>query len=328
MVRSYPSTRLRRLRMNAALRALVAEHRLAVTDLILPVFVHDGSEERQPIAAMPDVYRFSLSGLMQLAEQAQKLGIQALAIFPVLSADKKTPDGSQAYDSDGLVPRAVQMLKKHFPDLLVITDVALDPYTSHGQDGIIDTAGQVLNDATITALCKQALCHAQAGADVVAPSDMMDGRIGKIRTTLEANDCSNTVIMSYAAKYASNFYQPFRSAVQSLQHLDGGDKNTYQMQIANSHEALTEAELDVNEGADILLVKPALTCLDIIAKITANLSIPTFAYQVSGEYVMLKATQDKLPERECVLESLLAIKRAGASAILTYYAIEAAEWLS
>ena len=328
MVRSYPSTRLRRLRMNAALRALVAEHSLAAADLILPVFIHDGNEERQPIAAMPNVYRYSLSGLMRLAERTQNLGIQALALFPVISADKKTPDGSQAHDSAGLIPKAVQMLKQQFPDLLVITDIALDPYTTHGQDGIIDTTGQVLNDATITALCKQALCHAKAGADVIAPSDMMDGRIGKIRNTLESNDCSNTVIMSYAAKYASNFYQPFRNAVQSSQNLGDSDKHTYQMQIANSREALAEAELDVNEGADILLVKPALTCLDIIAKISTNLSIPTFAYQVSGEYVMLKATKNQLPERECVLESLLAIKRAGAAAILTYYALDAAEWLS
>ncbi|MDE3268853.1 MAG: porphobilinogen synthase [Pseudomonadota bacterium] len=332
MTRSYPNTRLRRLRANTALRALVAEHRLAVTDLILPVFIHDGNEERQAIAAMPDVYRLSLTGLLRIAEQAQTCGIQALALFPVISVDKKTADGRQAYDDTGLVPTAVQMLKQQFPDLLVITDVALDPYTTHGHDGIVGADGQVLNDATISILCQQALCQAQAGADVVAPSDMMDGRIGKIRATLEEHDQQATVIMSYAAKYASNFYQPFRNAVQSLPNLHSGeagsDKRSYQMQIANAREALVEAKLDADEGADILLVKPALTCLDIIAKITASVPIPTFAYQVSGEYVMLKTTKDLLPERECVLESLLAIKRAGATAILTYYALDAAAWLS
>ena len=323
--RSFPNTRLRRLRSNATIRSLLAEHTLSASDLIYPVFVHDGSEERQEIVEMPNVYRYSLNATMRVAERAMTAGIKALALFPVIS--NKSETGSEAYNYKGLIPRVISMLKQNFPDLLVITDVALDPYTSHGHDGVLAEDGSIKNDETVALLCKQALCHAEAGADIVAPSDMMDGRIGKIRLTLEESKHTNTIILSYAVKYASSFYHPFRAAVKSSKLLQG-DKLSYQMSIANSSEALLEAELDLAEGADILLIKPAGTCLDIITKIKSNLNVPLFAYQVSGEYAMLKHTRDVLAERECVLESLLAIKRAGACAIISYYALDVAEWLA
>lgn len=320
----FPYRRLRRLRVSKAVRALVAECRLAVSDFVYPVFIHAGREERETIAALPGVYRYSLDGLLRLAEQATDLGINAFALFPVVAVDKKSEDGREAWNEVGLVPQAVRVLKRSFPDLSVITDVALDPYTSHGQDGVIDADGYVLNDETVALLQRQALCHAASGADMVAPSDMMDGRIAAIRKELEVHSFFNTIIVSYAVKYASHFYQPFRAAVNSHQLLRG-DKKNYQMPLAARDEALVEAMQDIEEGADILLVKPAGLYLDIIAALKANTQVPLFAYQVSGEYVMLKSAAQ--PEPQCVLESLLAIKRAGASAIFTYYALEAADWL-
>ena len=324
--RQFPRSRLRRLRVNAAVRNLSAEHRLHACDFIYPVFVHDGRQAKESIDALPAVYRYSPEALLPVAEQVAELGIPALALFPVIDASLKTADGCEAHNEAGLIPRTVQLLKKNFPHLAVITDVALDPYTVHGQDGLIDADGYVCNDATLTALQRQALCHAAAGADMVAPSDMMDGRVAVLRDALEEQGFVNTVILSYAVKYASHFYQPFRAAVRSAQ-AQPGDKHSYQMQPANRAEAVHEAAMDVSEGADILLVKPAGLYLDVIAAVTATCQMPVYAYQVSGEYVMLKNAASLLPERQCVLESLLAIKRAGAQAIFTYYACDAVKWL-
>ncbi|MDT8407797.1 MAG: porphobilinogen synthase [Methylococcales bacterium] len=324
------TTRLRRGRRTEALRRLVREHQLSVDDLIYPMFVVDGVQRRQPVASMPGVERLSLDNLLVEAEAAHALGINAVALFPVIEPHLKTDDAREAYNPDGLVPRAVKALKARLPELVVITDVALDPYTLSGQDGLTDASGYVLNDATIDVLVKQALCHAQAGADMVAPSDMMDGRVGAIREALEQDGLIHTLILAYAAKYASSFYGPFRDAVGSKANLGGGDKRQYQMDCANRDEALREIELDLQEGADVVMVKPGLPYLDVILEIKQTFKVPTFAYQVSGEYAMLKAAaqQGWLDEQRTVLEALLALKRAGSDAILTYYAKQAAVWLN
>lgn len=324
--RHFPRTRLRRLRVSKAVRALSAEHQLTARDFIYPVFVHRGSQAQEEISALPAVYRHSQSSVLQVAERAVEAGIEALALFPVIAPEHKTDDGREAYNEKGLVPQTLRLLKKNFPELAVITDVALDPYTTHGQDGIIDADGYVLNDATLAVLQRQALCQAAAGADMVAPSDMMDGRIAVLRDALEEQGFVNTIVLSYAIKYASHFYQPFRAAVRSAEVLKG-DKRNYQMQPANRAEALHEASMDVSEGADILLVKPAGLYLDVIAAVSEACRVPVYAYQVSGEYVMLKSAARFLSESHCVLEALLAIKRAGASAIFTYYALDAVQWL-
>ena len=326
----FPKTRLRRNRRTPALRRLVAETELGAGDLIYPVFVLEGAKRAEPVPSMPGIERKSVDGLLKELDGAAKLGIPAVALFPVIGASKKSLDGAECANPDGLVQTTVQAIKAEYPDMAVITDVALDPYTTHGQDGIINDSGYVLNDETVAMLVRQASSHADAGADIVAPSDMMDGRIGAIRSELEARDHHNTVILAYAAKYASCFYGPFRDAVGSAKNLGGGDKSTYQMAPGNSDEALREVGLDLEEGADIVMVKPALPYLDIIRRVREAFGVPTFAYQVSGEYAMIKAAADKgwLDERSTVLESLLSIKRAGASAILSYYSIVAARWLS
>ncbi|MFZ2237316.1 MAG: porphobilinogen synthase [Dokdonella sp.] len=325
---SFPATRLRRMRRDAFSRALMRENTLGASDLILPVFVHELSDN-VPIASMPGVERLSLDNLLRVAEQAHTLGIPALALFPVTDPEAKSDDASAAWDDDGICQRAVRALKKNFPDFGVITDVALDPYTSHGQDGLIDDSGYVVNDETVTALVRQALSHARAGADVVAPSDMMDGRIGAIRTALEAEGHIHTRILAYSAKYASAFYGPFRDAVGSAANLGKGNKYSYQMDPANSDEAIREVGMDIAEGADMVMVKPAMPYLDIVRRVKQEFGVPTFAYQVSGEYAMLKAAFGNgwLNERACVEESLLSIKRAGADAILTYFALDMARWL-
>ncbi|MDX1480358.1 MAG: porphobilinogen synthase [Woeseiaceae bacterium] len=325
----FPRTRLRRLRRTPALRRLVAETTLGPGDFVYPVFVLDGEDRREAVASMPGIERKSLGGILEDAHQAASLGIPAIALFPVIDAAQKTPTGEECYNPDGLVQRTVRALKSELPELAVITDVALDPYTSHGQDGIVDDSGYVLNDATVDMLVRQAVSQAEAGADVVAPSDMMDGRVGAIRQALEQSGHTDTLILAYAAKYASGFYGPFRDAVGSAANLGAADKNTYQMAPSNSDEALREVILDLEEGADLVMVKPALPYLDIIRRVREHCGVPTLAYQVSGEYAMLAAAAANgwLEEETCVLESLLAIKRAGASAILTYYALSAARWL-
>ncbi|SHL14413.1 porphobilinogen synthase [Nitrosospira sp. Nsp11] len=310
-------------------RRLVRENRLHPDDLIYPVFVLDGKNREETVSSMPGVVRQSLDVLMHRAETCLRLGIPAIAIFPVIEPGLKNLTASEAFNPAGLVPRVVSELKKQFPELGVITDVALDPYTSHGQDGLIDAHGYVMNDETVTVLAQQALMHAQAGADVVAPSDMMDGRIAAIREALERQKCTHTRILAYSAKYASGFYGPFRDAVGSAANLGAGNKSTYQMDPANSDEALWEVGLDLEEGADMVMIKPGLPYLDIVRRVKDRFGVPTFVYQVSGEYAMLKAAAQNgwLDERTCVLESLLAFKRAGADGILTYYALDAAEWL-
>lgn len=310
-------------------RRLVRENRLHPDDLIYPVFVLDGKNREETVSSMPGVMRQSLDVLMHRAETCLRLGIPALAIFPVIEPGLKNLTASEAFNPAGLVPRVVSELKKQFPELGVITDVALDPYTSHGQDGLIDAHGYVMNDETVAVLAQQALMHAQAGADVVAPSDMMDGRIAAIRDALEGQKCTHTRILAYSAKYASGFYGPFRDAVGSAANLGAGNKYTYQMDPANSDEALWEVGLDLEEGADMVMIKPGLPYLDIVRRVKDRFGVPTFVYQVSGEYAMLKAAAQNgwLDERTCVLESLLAFKRAGADGILTYYALDAAEWL-
>jgi len=326
----FPNIRLRRSRRTPALRHLVAETGLGPSDLIYPVFVLDGKNRTEAVPSMPGVGRKSVDVLLKELEQVTTLGIPAVALFPVIDTDRKSLDGAECANPDGLVQTTVRAIKSEFPDLAVITDVALDPYTTHGQDGIIDDAGYVLNDVTVAMLVRQAISHADAGADIVAPSDMMDGRIGAIRKELEAHQHSNTMILAYAAKYASSYYGPFRDAVGSTVNLGGGDKLTYQMTPANSNEALREVGLDLQEGADIVMVKPAMPYLDIIRRVKETYGVPTFAYQVSGEYAMLKAASGNgwLDERSTVLEALLCIKRAGANAILSYYAVAAATWLA
>ncbi len=326
----FPEIRLRRSRRTATLRRLVAESELGPADLIYPVFVLDGKKRREPVTSMPGVERKSIDNLIAELGEIQGLGIPAVALFPVIDAANKTLDGSECANPDGLVQRCVHEIKSAFPDIAVVTDVALDPYTTHGQDGIIDSSGYVLNDDTVEMLVRQALSHADAGADIVAPSDMMDGRIGAIRSELESRGHCNTLILAYAAKYASCFYGPFRDAVGSAANLGSGDKSTYQMAPTNSDEALREIGLDIDEGADFVMVKPALPYLDIIRRASDAFDVPVFAYQVSGEYAMLKAAAANgwLDERDVVLESLRCIKRAGARAILTYFSVAAARWLA
>ena len=326
---AFPATRMRRMRRDDFSRRLMREHRLSADDLIYPVFVLEGEQIVQPVASMPGVSRVSLDNLLRIAEEAVSLGVPALALFPVVEDGKKSLDAAEAFNPDGLVPRVVQALKARFPDLGVITDVALDPYTSHGQDGLIDETGYVLNDETLEVLAKQALCHAQAGADVVAPSDMMDGRVARIRAELDGAEQIYTRILAYSAKYASSFYGPFRDAVGSAGNLGKGNKYTYQMDPANSDEALREVALDISEGADMFMVKPGMPYLDIVRRVKTELQVPTYVYQVSGEYAMLKAASANgwLDDKACAMEALLAFKRAGADGILTYYALEAARWL-
>ncbi len=325
----FPRTRLRRMRRDEFSRRLMRETVLTANDLIQPVFVLEGAKRTEAVASMPGVERVSVDLLLQQAERLVKLGVPAIALFPVIPQDKKSLTAKEAWNPKGLVPRTVKELKKNFPELGVITDIALDPYTSHGQDGLIDDSGYVLNDETVAALVKQALSHAEAGADVVAPSDMMDGRIGAIRDALEEDGHIHTRILAYSAKYASNFYGPFRDAVGSAANLGKGDKHTYQMDVANSDEALREVALDLDEGADMVMVKPGLPYLDIVRRVKDRFGVPTFVYQVSGEYAMLMAAAQNgwLDERACILESLTCIKRAGADAILTYFAERAAGWL-
>lgn len=321
--------RPRRLRNDLFSRKLTREHEVLVDDLIYPMFVIEGEKIREPIHSMPGVYRLSIDNLIMEASQCYDLGIPAIALFPVIPMDLKTVNAEESFNPEGLVPRAVMALKQALPDLGIITDVALDPYTSHGQDGLLDSNNKILNDETVEVLTKQALSHAKAGADVVAPSDMMDGRIGKIRSCLEDNNFINTKILSYSAKYASSFYGPFRDAIGSSQSLGSSSKETYQMDPANSDEALHEVSLDIDEGADIVMVKPGLPYLDIVYRVKETFSKPTFVYQVSGEYAMVKAACQNhwLDEKSVVLESLLCFKRAGADAILTYFAKQVAEYL-
>jgi len=326
----FPQIRLRRSRRTSAMRRLVAETALSCDDLIYPVFVLDGKDRAEAVPSMPGVSRLTLDKLLPVLQQARDLGIPAVALFPVIDAEHKSLDGSACAKPDGLVQRAVKTIKDALPDLAVITDVALDPYTTHGQDGIIDDEGYVQNDVTVDMLVRQALSHAQAGADIVAPSDMMDGRIGAIRNAFETNAHVNMLIMAYAAKFASAFYGPFRDAVGSSANLGAGDKSTYQVAASNSDEAVREVGLDIAEGADFVMVKPAMPYLDIVRRVKDTWQVPTFAYQVSGEYAMLKAAAENgwLDERDTVLEALLGIKRAGANGILTYFAIDAARWLT
>ncbi len=325
----FPGTRMRRMRRDDFSRRLMRESVLTADDFIYPVFVLEGQGRIEPVASMPGVQRQSLDVLLKTAERALKLGIPAIALFPVIDAPLKSLGAEEAYNASGLVPRVVQALKREFPSLGVITDVALDPYTSHGQDGLIGDCGYVLNDETLAVLGKQALCHAEAGADVVAPSDMMDGRVGYIRGQLNAAGQIYTRILAYSAKYASSFYGPFRDAVGSAGNLGKGNKYTYQMDPANTDEALREVALDLEEGADMVMVKPGMPYLDIVRRVKDEFKVPTYAYQVSGEYAMLKAAAQNgwLNEEACVLESLLAFKRAGADGILTYFALDAAEYL-
>jgi len=326
---NFPRTRMRRMRYQDFSRRLMRENTLSVDDLIYPMFVIEGTNRTESILSMPGVERFTLDLLLQQARELHELGIPAIALFPVTPADKKSDDAAEAYNPDGLVQRSVRALKKSVPGLGIITDVALDPFTSHGQDGLVNADGYVLNDETIEVLTRQALSHAEAGADIVAPSDMMDGRIGAIRQRLETARQVNTLILAYSAKYASAFYGPFRDAVGSAGALGKGNKFSYQMDPANSDEALREIQLDLQEGADMVMIKPGMPYLDIIRRIKDRYGVPTLAYQVSGEYAMLKAAAMNgwLDEKQVVLESLLAFKRAGSDAILTYYAKNVAQWL-
>lgn len=326
---TFPSTRMRRMRRHDFSRRLMRETRLSVDDLIYPLFVIEGNNSRLPISSMPGIERLSIDELLKEAEQLMELGIPLIALFPVTPEANKSAEGEEAYNPEGLTQRAVRALKAEFPELGVMTDVALDPFTTDGQDGLTDETGYVVNDATLEVLIKQALSQAEAGVDIVAPSDMMDGRIAAIREALEQAGHSNTLILAYAAKYASGFYGPFRDAVGSASNLGKGGKQTYQMDPANSDEALREAALDINEGADMLMVKPGLPYLDIVYRLKTEFGMPTYVYNVSGEYSMLKAAVQNgwLDERTVVMESLLACKRAGADGILTYFAKQAARWL-
>ncbi len=325
----FPAGRPRRLRRDSFTRNLVREHTLTAHDLIYPVFVVDGKQQRQPVASMPGVERLSLDLLLPVAEECVKLGIPVMALFPVVDASLKTYDGVEATNPDGLIPRVVRELKKNFPGLGVMTDVALDPFTTHGQDGLPDDSGYILNEETTAMLVRQALCQAEAGVDMVAPSDMMDGRIGAIRQALEAKKLIHTRIMAYSAKYASAFYGPFRDAVGSAANLGKADKKTYQMDPGNSDEALREVGMDIAEGADMVMVKPGMPYLDVVRRVKDQFGVPTFAYQVSGEYAMIKAAAQNgwLDHDAVMMESLLAFKRAGADGVLTYFAIDAARKL-
>ncbi|NYE63547.1 porphobilinogen synthase [Duganella sp. 1224] len=325
----FPQIRMRRMRRDPFSRALMRENVITAADLIYPVFILEGTHQREAVASMPGVERVSVDLLLKVAEECVSLGVPVLALFPVIDVAKKTPDGVEATNPDGLVPRAVRALKQAFPELGILTDVALDPYTSHGQDGLIDDNGYVINDITTDMLIRQALCHAEAGVDVVAPSDMMDGRIGAIRAALEAAGHIHTRIMAYSAKYASAFYGPFRDAVGSAANLGKGDKNQYQMDPANSDEALREVGLDLAEGADMVMVKPGMPYLDIVRRVKEEFKVPTFAYQVSGEYAMLKAAAQNgwLDHDKVMMESIMAFKRAGADGVLTYFALDVARKL-
>jgi porphobilinogen synthase len=325
----YPQGRPRRLRRDTFTRNLVRENHLHPHDLIYPVFVQEGSQRRDAVGSMPGVERMSLDLLLPVAEDCVRLGIPVMALFPVIDPALKTPDGREAFNAAGLVPRVVRELKKHFPDLGVMTDVALDPFTSHGQDGLLDETGYILNDETVAVLTRQALVHSEAGVDIVAPSDMMDGRIGAIRQALEAAGHTHTRIMAYSAKYASAFYGPFRDAVGSAANLGKGTKQAYQMDPANTDEALREVAMDIAEGADMVMVKPGMPYLDIVRRVKDEFRVPTFAYQVSGEYAMLKAAAQNgwLDHDAVMMESLLAFKRAGADGILSYFARDAARLL-
>lgn len=327
---SFPLRRMRRMRKHDFSRRLMAEHKISADDLIYPMFILMGKNRRESVESMPGIERLSIDLMLEEAEYLASLGVPAIALFPVVNQDAKSLCAAEAHNPEGLVQRAVRLLKEHVPQIGVITDVALDPFTTHGQDGIIDEEGYVLNDETTAVLVKQALSHAEAGADVVAPSDMMDGRIGKIREALEKAGYVNTQIMAYSAKYASNYYGPFRDAVGSAGNLKGADKKNYQMDPANSDEAIHEVALDIAEGADMVMVKPGMPYLDVVRRVKSELQVPTFAYQVSGEYAMHKAAIQNgwLKERETVLESLLCFKRAGADGILTYFAKDVAQWLA
>ena len=326
---SFPTVRMRRMRRDDFSRRLMREHVLTTNDLIYPVFVIEGSGLTQAVPSMPGVERYTLDRLLPVAEECLRLGVPVMALFPAIDPSLKTPDGREAMNPNGLIPRVVAGLKKRFPELGVMTDVALDPYTSHGQDGVIDDTGYILNDETLAVLQKQALTQAEAGVDICAPSDMMDGRIGAIRASLDAGKFIYTRIMAYSAKYASAFYGPFRDAVGSAANLGKGNKMTYQMDPANTDEALWEVGLDLAEGADMVMVKPGMPYLDIVRRVKDEFKAPTFVYQVSGEYAMLKAAAQNgwLDGKKCALESLLAFKRAGADGVLTYFALDAARWL-
>jgi len=328
-VSHYPVIRKRRMRRDDFSRRLMRENSLSANDFIYPVFVLEGEQQREAVDSMPGVERLSIDLLVEDAISVHSLGIPAMALFPVTPPEAKSNDAAEAWNPDGLVQRAIRAIKQAVPELGVITDVALDPYTSHGQDGLLDDDGYVTNDATVEVLVKQALSHANAGVDVVAPSDMMDGRIGAIREVLESNGHVNVRILAYAAKYASSFYGPFRDAVGSSGNLGSGNKYSYQMDPANSNEAIHEVALDIDEGADMVMIKPGLPYLDIVQRVSQELQFPTFVYQVSGEYAMLKAAAQNgwIDEKSCVLEALLSMKRAGADGILTYYAKSAAKWL-
>ena len=325
--RNFPKSRMRRMRKDEFSRQLMQETRLSVKDLIYPVFIVDGEDERQPIESMPSIYRLSIDNLIEEAAELAELGIPAIALFPVVEDKRKSENGEESHNPAGLIQKAIKQLKESFPDLGVISDVALDPYTTHGQDGIIDASGYVLNEETVETLVKQALSHAEAGADIVAPSDMMDGRIGAIRDVFEERQLIHTRILAYSAKYASNYYGPFRDAVGSGENLGQSDKSSYQMDISNSDEALQEIASDLSEGADMVMVKPGMPYLDIVHRVKTEFKVPTFVYQVSGEYAMhMAAVQNGwLQEKEIALESLTCIKRAGADAILTYFAKKAAK---
>ena len=325
----YPNTRMRRMRRDPFSRALMRENTVTASDLIYPVFILDGENQRQQVASMPGVERVSVDLLLKVAEECVSLGISVLALFPVIDASLKTYDGVEATNPDGLVPRAVRALKKHFPELGILTDVALDPYTTHGQDGLPDETGYIVNEKTIAMLTRQALAQAEAGVDVVAPSDMMDGRMGVIRTALEERGFIHTRLMAYSAKYASAFYGPFRDAVGSAANLGKADKNTYQMDPANIDEALREVALDLLEGADMVMVKPGMPYLDVVRRVKDEFKVPTFAYQVSGEYAMLKAAAQNgwLDHDKVMMESMMAFKRAGADGVLTYFALDVARKL-
>lgn len=327
---NFPRTRMRRMRYNDFSRRLMRENCLSVDDLICPMFVIDGANKREPVSSMPGIARFSLDLLLAEAKEIYDLGIPAIALFPAIPADKKSDDAAEAYNPEGLVQRSVKALKQAQPGLGIITDVALDPFTSHGQDGLINQDCYVINDETIEILVKQALSHAEAGADIVAPSDMMDGRIGAIRQALEVHNHFNTLILAYSAKYASGFYGPFRDAVGSSANLGKNNKYSYQMDPANSDEAMREIQLDLQEGADMVMVKPGMPYLDIIHRVKEQYGVPTFAYQVSGEYAMIKAAAMNgwLDEQQVVMESLLAFKRAGSDAVLTYFAKSVAQWFN
>ena len=329
-ISQYPAIRLRRMRRDEFSRRLMREHRLTTDNLIYPVFVRDGQNRREDVASMPGVQRLSVDLLLPVAEQCVAAGIPVMALFPVIDIQLKSADGREATNPDGLVPRAVRELKRRFPELGLLTDVALDPFTTHGQDGLIDDTGYVLNDETIAVLRRQAIVQADAGVDIVAPSDMMDGRIGAIRQSLEAAGHIHTRIMAYSAKYASAFYGPFRDAVGSVSNLGKSNKAVYQMDPANTDEALREVALDIAEGADMVMVKPGMPYLDIVRRVKDEFRMPTYVYQVSGEYAMLKAAAINgwLDEKQVVLESLLGFKRAGADGVLTYFALQAAQWLA